>query len=98
MSHIIGRLNDAPLGLASWVVTHDAVAHGHRDTDVRLDRLGDQQHEIVTARFCRNGGQMAAGQIPVPLHTSVLYAAVDSRANPQPTRPVQRRERRLEAG
>jgi hypothetical protein len=41
-----------------------------RDADVRMARLGDQQ-EVLIARFCRKGGEMAARQIPMPLHTSV---------------------------
>ena len=65
---------------------------------MRLARLGDQQQDVLIARLCRKGGQMATGQIPIPLHTGVFHATVHARANPQATRPVQRRERRLEAG
>jgi hypothetical protein len=76
VGHRVRPMNDAPLGLASRVSAHDAVARGHRDADVRLARLGDQQQEVLIARFCRKGGEMAAGQIPIPLHASVLHAAV----------------------
>ena len=59
VGHIVRPLNDAPLGLARSVVAHDAVAHAHRDAEVRLARLGDQQQDVLIARFCRKGGQMA---------------------------------------
>ena len=73
MGHIVSTLNDAPWGSPGALSRTMWLRTTGRDADVRMARLGDQQ-EVLIARFCRKGGEMAARQM-------CFHAAVHARAH-----------------